>query len=168
MKPFSNDIKAIGKIDLTLKPRGRDKKGDIFLRSDLDKVIIKETILGHRAHTKETYSQREEIKMTKEIELVGDAFDEAASKVGKKIQSFDSKVKDLTDTTKKATSHVKRSSNDLLVSIEKLNKIADFEKLERLAQTLESICTSISSLSALEKSGQLAAVARSITESPTE
>lgn len=68
----------------------------------------------------------------------------------------------LTDKTKQATGRVRDASEKLASGIAKIEKIADFDRLERMVQMLERAATAMTVLADLESKGKLDRIAAAI------
>jgi hypothetical protein len=68
----------------------------------------------------------------------------------------------LTESIKKSSGTIKDSAHRLKDGLEKVEKIADFEKLEKMACTLERISNSLSILAELAEAGKLSRIIDSI------
>lgn len=168
MKPMQQE-KDLFKINdsyrlAKLTPHVIDRNGEGYLQSDVTKLIINEVITGIPSYSTQPYFKREFKNMNKELETAGQAFDDAFKIVSDKYLAFNDKTKEVKALTKKTGGEIRSAANDVAVSIEKIDKLADFAKLERMADTLERIAGALTTLSAIDENGSLSGVIQSITK----
>jgi hypothetical protein len=137
-------------------PAGQDKNGLYWKQEDVTKGLVNEINLGN------AFQIRKEKQMNEKIKYAVDVVDDLNSMFEKSINNLIEKENKLSEVAKKASGNVRNSANDLLNGLLKIEKTADFNRLERYVELLERASVAISTLAELEKTGKLEKIAASI------
>lgn len=78
------------------------------------------------------------------------------------MREFQENERHIATSVKKSSGSIRDSAEKLKNGLEKVQKAADFEKLESMADTLERISKSLSTLAELEDSGKLNKIIKSV------
>ena len=139
-----------------VKPSGQDKGGVYWKKEDIQDGIVNEINTGN------TFQNRRAKQMSEKIKEATEVIDDLNKLFDKAVSNLVEKENKLTEVAKKASGNVRNSANDLLNGLLKIEKTADFNRLERYVELLERVSVSISTLAELEKTGKLEKIAASI------
>jgi len=139
-----------------LKPVSYDRNGAMWDREEVRGAVAENIKAGDR-HL--NISRKNMQKTTKEAKKEVDAF---TGELIRSIENMSKKQKELEEVAKKASGSVRRSARDLSDGLIKIQKEADFDKLERYTELLERCASAMDSLAKLEKSGTLEKIASAI------
>lgn len=145
------DLAAIG-----IRPVKIDRYGPCFDKRDADKAILGGVIGGW-------YFQRRVRNL--ETSLIKDAIQDTekmAKEFNLAIDKFLAVEGQLVDQSKKVAGSVRESSERLAQGIARVEKAANFDRLERYVILLERAAQAMSILADLEKSGKLEKIAGAI------
>jgi hypothetical protein len=141
--------------DIKIKPAGYDKLGPLFAKEDIEKIILQDVIQGTHFITRRK-------KMNDQIKEAVKSVEEETKIFTHAISNFQQQEQTLAELTKKATGSVRKSANELAEGLLKVEKMADFNKLERYVALLERAAIAFDSLAELEKTGKLEKIALAI------
>jgi gas vesicle protein len=134
---------------------GHDRGGAIFSKVASLKVVSK------RIKNQEYFNSRAK-NMKKDIDSASDLIEESFNRMGTSLDRLPLKESDTADKIKKVSGKVRASTSQLSDGLAKIEKLANFDRMEKYVLLLERAATAIESLSALEKSGKLDKIASSI------
>lgn len=140
----------------TLKPVGYDRKGPMWRKDDLDKVILQE--IQHS----NSYQNRRAKNVATSIEEATEIVNETTKLFSAAVSALSAKHSHLEETAKKVSGSVREQADKLASGLSRVEKAADFDKLERYVILLERAATAFSTLADLEKTGKLEKIAASI------
>ena len=138
-----------------LQPDAYDKHGPGWQRETVTKATAKQIESG-------TYFLKRAKRMTTEIINADDLTKSAITNLGASLDSLLSLEENITAKTKRITGKIKDSSEKLSGGLLKIEKQANFDKLEKYVELLERADNAIASLAKLEASGQLEKIASAI------
>lgn len=141
---------------VTLKPVGYDRKGPMWSKDDLDKVILQE--IQHS----NSYQNRRAKTVATGIEEATEIVTETTKLFSSAVSALSAKQSHLEETAKKVSGSVREQADKLASGLSRIEKAADFDKLERYVVLLERAATAFSTLADLEKTGKLEKIAASI------
>lgn len=137
---------------------GADKHGDLFLKKGVEATCLNELAIK----SKDNVFNRKVKSMTNVLKEANEIFEIEVGKISSTIDKLNDSQSKLEGNTKKAIGKVKNSVHELAGSMQKVDKLADFEKLDRYATTLERIASSLAAISELEKAGKLDAIIKAL------
>ena len=129
-------------------PVRQDKKGLMWRQSDVHESVVK------HIHTNNYFKRRAKI-MTKELEDAKNLIDESTSFLETSIEKLLKTENHLMDQSKKVSGSVRKSAHDLMTGMAAIEKMANFDKLERYVVLLERTASAMTILSELDKDGKL-------------
>lgn len=138
-----------------LKPVKTDKRGPMYLKSDVDGTILR-TICA------EQYFYMRVPIMTADAQKAIDATETAMKKFSETIDRFFEIETKVITSSKRASGALKDASERLGQGIARVEKAADFDRLERYVGLLERAETAMRGLAELEASGRLEKIADAI------
>jgi len=105
-------------------------------------------------------------RLTLKVGYMSDYIEEAEDLAKKALASFDvtsdelhKREEALVALSKKTSGSIRRSCNDLAGGLKKLEASANFDRLERLATTLEKAADAVETLAKLDQEGKLGRIA---------
>ena len=142
-------------MDIGLKPHAIDKHGVIYKRQDVDESCLKMI-------KTETYFCRGAKNMTIDAEKAIELTDDVTERFSKSLDRLTATHQKFSDKSKKASGDVRDAANKLAEGLIKIEKVANFERLERYVELLERAAQAMSVLAELEKNGKLEKIANAI------
>lgn len=131
-----------------IAPVSVDRHGPMFALSDINAMVIGEISLG-------IHFQRRARTMTKQIEEATQIVEGATALFSKSFDRFMDAEKRAAEAAKLASGRVRKSANELHEGIQKIDKVANFDKLERQVAILERAAKAMQLLADLDRSGDL-------------
>lgn len=141
---------------MSLQPVRFDKEGPMYLKSDVQKYVINETLLNNG------YLRRLSMNNAKHITEVAEIMDDSFEIFDAAYDRMRTKCDSISDQSKKTSGAVRDAANKLADGLVKVEKAADFTKLERYADLLERCAAAMTVLAELEQSGKLNKIAQSL------
>ena len=139
-----------------LKPSGYDKKGPMYKKGELNKLILQEI------QCSDNYQNRRAKTVATSIEEATETVTDTTKLFSSAVSALASKQLHLEETAKKVSGSVREQADKLASGLAKVEKAADFDKLERYVVLLERAALAFSTLADLEKTGRLEKIAASI------
>ena len=149
-----NAVDEIRKIKL--RASGQDKHGLYFDKLNVMMVVLQEVLENRQLF------MRKRKKMNTQIKDAVNSVDSEIQMFATAIDSLEQKERELAELTKKTSGSVRKSANELAEGLIKVEKMADFSKLERYVGLLERAALAFDSLAELEKTGKLEKIALAI------
>ena len=150
MKSLEYAMENIG-----IKPARYDKKGPMYLRSQLIDVVIKETQLG-------IHTPKREKTMADNIDCASDEIKSATAKFEKVFSRMVEVENAASAEAKKVSGNIRKAADDLASGLLKVQKTADFASLERHVSLLERAASALTVLADLDKDGRLEKLIKSM------
>lgn len=100
--------------------------------------------------------------MTTDFDTAAKLMEEAEQRLSKNMQNMFLRETALADLTKKVGGQVRKAGNDLAEGLAKVEKAANFDRLERYVALLERAAQAMQTLADLENSGKLERIAAAI------
>ena len=97
--------------------------------------------------------------MISDLEKASNKIDQAVELYGEKLDCFLDMEKKFSESSKKASAGVRDASQKMADGLAKIERIANFDRLERMVDLLERAEKAISSLSELDSTGRLEKIA---------
>ena len=147
-------MKTLGK---PLTPLFTDKQGHAFKNEDVRSLIFGYVMADN-------YFYRMAKKMTTDTEIAIQKTDEVTNGFNKSLDKFLAMQTQITEASKKASGNIRDSAEKLAQGLAKIEKTANFDRLERYVILLERASIAIESLAELEKSGRLEKIANALSK----
>ena len=138
-----------------LTPIFIDKLGPAFKNEDVRSLIFGYVMA-------ENYFYRMAKKMTTDTEKAIQKTDEVTEGFEKSLNKFFAMQTQITEASKKASGNIRDATEKLSHGLLKIEKTANFDRLERYVILLERASVAIESLAELEKNGRLEKIANAI------
>ena len=138
-----------------IEPDGQDKTGVFFHVDKIHDYIYKAVLT-------EQFFERRNRTMSKDIDKATDLIDQSRKSLNIAINKLMETEKGVAESTKKVSGLVRATTQSLAQGIAKIEKQANFDRLERYVELLERANAAMSSLADLEKSGRLEKIAGAI------
>lgn len=139
-----------------IKPDGIDKDGMYFKQSSLN-IFTANVIL-----TSNKFQNTKAIKMSEKMNEATQVITETTTLFDNAINNMLEKEEELSKVSKKVSGNVRNAANDLSNGLLKIEKTADFNRLERYVELLERASTALSVMADLEKNGKLEKLANAL------
>ena len=97
--------------------------------------------------------------MNQDISTATELTNEAFALFGKSLDALLEREKEIVETTKKVSGQVRDATQKLSEGLAKIEKVANFDRLERLVNLLERSSTAMTALAELDAAGKLAKIA---------
>ena len=134
---------------------GQDSKGIFYKADDVLNLIL------NSIKTNQYFENRGK-KMSKDLEKATKLVDESMEGFSRSIDKLVATENRMVDATKKVSTKVRETTQKLSEGLAKIEKQANFDRLERYVILLERASAAIESLAVMEKSGKLDKIATAI------
>ncbi|MDP3303615.1 MAG: hypothetical protein Q8S46_05635 [Methylotenera sp.] len=138
-----------------IKVHHTDKEGPAFLKSDVDKAVMGLILV-------DDFFEGRAKKMATDVERAVERTEEFTNGFSTAIDKFSALEQKLSSETKRVTGNVRDASEKLASGLAKVEKSANFDRLEKYVLLLERAANAMHSLAELEASGKLEKIAASI------
>jgi len=138
-----------------LKPVAVDKHGPMYDRQDVNDMVVKQIGVN------DYFSMRVK-KMTQDSEKAKELVDQATDNFDVAIERMLKKNGMLEAETKKTSGNLRATAQKLSEGLTRIERAANFDRLERYVELLERAERAMSSLAELEKSGKLEKIAAAV------
>lgn len=142
--------------NVRMKVAGYDREGPMFAKDDIIKVLLNDVMSG------DAFFMNMRKKMNTQIKDAVNSVEEETKMFVNAIDNLRRQEHDLAESTKKVSGSVRKAANELGEGLLKVEKMADFNKLERYVALLERAALAFESLAELEKTGKLEKIALAI------
>jgi hypothetical protein len=132
-----------------LFPVGQSSKGLSWSKEQVDVMIVNEINLEIG------FFSRRAKNMSEDFEKATKAINESTAMLDAAMNHLKEKEAALSEHSKKVSGGVRKSANDLFTGMAAIEKMANFDKLERYVLLLERTATALTTLSDLDKAGKL-------------
>jgi hypothetical protein len=139
-----------------VKALGQDKQGLYFDQFDVEMVVLQEVMAN------DNYFMRTRKRMNTQIKEAVNSVEAETKMFVNAIGNLRQQEEQLAELTKKTSGTVRKSANELAEGLIKVEKMADFTRLERYVALLERAALAFDSLAELEKTGKLEKIALAI------
>lgn len=93
--------------------------------------------------------------MAQQFEAATSVLAETHDRFNHMLEQLMATERNMSDQTKKVSGNVRKAANELGEGLMRINKTADFDKLERYVQLLERAAAAMTDLAELENTGKL-------------
>ena len=138
-----------------LKVYKYDKDGPSYLASDVNNVAIG-FILA------ENYFLRRLHSMATDLEKAEEKIDQMTKVYSSKIDEFLEMEKNLVEHTRRTSGTVRDSTEKLAQSLARVEKAANFDRLEKYVELLERTAVAMKALADLEEDGKLSKISNAL------
>jgi hypothetical protein len=145
----------MGTIEELIKPAIYDKRGPGYTREHIDGAC-KKLIMS------DNYFYRMAKQMTIDAEKAIELSDDVERRFSESLARFTATERRFSEESKKAGGNIRDAANKLADGLAKIEKTANFDRLERYVELLERAAKAIDLLSELDKSGRLSKIAEAI------
>ena len=135
-----------------LKPAGYDKEGPYFKSSDTAVMVVKQITIG-------TYFNNRSKKMSNDIKNAEMLLDQSTASVEAACARLLKSENKLAEGSKKVSGSVRSSAEKLSAGLARIEKLANFDRLERYVDLLERAEKAMSILAELDQNGKLEKIA---------
>jgi hypothetical protein len=135
-----------------LKPIGQDRHGLVWSKEGVHNECAADINLG-------TYFQRRTKTMATDFEAATTICDNATALFGRSMESMLSAESSMAAAAKKSSGNIRKAADDLAQGLAKVEKTANFDRLEKYVGLLERAATAMNLLAELEKTGRLDKIA---------
>jgi hypothetical protein len=140
---------------LGIEPVGYDKEGPQYSQATVDAHVVKAILI-------EDYFKKVTKRMNADIKTAIDLTEEADKRFASALDAFTKTHIDFSNSAKKASSSVRTAADTMAAGLARVEKAANFDRLERMVDLLERAAAAMSTLAEMEKSGQLAKLSEAI------
>lgn len=157
MKYLTSKIDEAGNIDAKLKPAASIRNEHYYTNYDVALTIANEICTETNAYfTRRTKMNRDDLNKAKE------QVESATAKLTGAIDQLTSKINELSEKTKTISSKTRDTAQKLNEGLIKIEKQADFTKLEQRVELLERAGKALNALAKLEQNGSLQKITQSL------
>ena len=135
-----------------IRPVLIDSQGPAYSSDDINTYVANDINNG-------TYFTRRIKNMTPDYKAAAEVLGEAKQLFDRNQDAMLKSMNALQDNTKKASGNIRKAADDLMQGLAKVEKLANFDRLERYVDLLERAASAMSILADLEKSGKLDKIA---------
>jgi hypothetical protein len=140
---------------IILEPAGYDKEGPLYSQKDVRKGVLGMIDAN-------TYFTKRAKRMSKDIDGAASLMNSATKVYNTAINRMIETEERLTESTKQVSSKVREAADKLGSGLARVEKQANFDRLERYVELLERAESAFSALAELEKSGKLEKIAQAV------
>ena len=137
-------------------PVGKDKDGDIFSTRGVYKDVAKEI------NSDTGYFNRRAEMVNEDLDKANDLIEKSFERLGNSLGKLIYAEKNAAEGVKKISGKVRDSTQKLSDGLSKIEKLANFDRLEKYVLLLERADKAISSLAKLEETGKLQKIAAAV------
>jgi hypothetical protein len=139
-----------------LRPAGYDKHGPKWLRSDVEKAVVRRILSSSDYFTYRAKQMNDDVAKATEIT------EGATKRFSQVLHEFDKTHVEFSNSAKKASSSVRVAADAMASGLLKIERTANFDRLERMVGLLERAATAMTTMAELEKGGQLKKISEAI------
>ena len=146
MKPFA--LSKSTSIVPRIKAAKYDRHGAMYPTEEVNAYIAQEINQGNHIHQRET-------SMAQHFEQAASVLDETHARFNHALDQLMATEKNMSDQTRKVSGNIRKAANELGEGLMRIQKTAEFDKLERYVQLLERAAHAMTCLAELENTGRL-------------
>ena len=140
---------------LMIAPAKYDRHGPLYRQSDVEHAVITHILI-------EDYFTGVAKSMNSDVYKAIEITEDANKRFSTVISAFNKTHTEFSDSAKKASSTVRTAADTMAAGLSKIEKAANFDRLERMVILLERAATAMHTLAEMEKSGQLQKLSEAI------
>jgi hypothetical protein len=141
--------------DARLRVARVDRHGPAFVKSDVIKVIV-------TAIENDKYFFRRVKDMSKDVDDAASRISEMTANYSRALSDFFDLEAQLSGQTKKVSGSIKDAAEKIGQGIQRVEKAANFDRLEKYVSLLERAAAAMRDLSEIESSGKLDKIANAL------
>lgn len=142
---------------MELKSVGFDKKGNrLYSRNDCEKIVVK------YIKSKDRFFYRKAKSMTQDLIDATELTSVAVSNFSDQLNKLIAVENNFSALSKRASGSVRDAADKLANGLSKIEKSANFDRLENYVSLLERAASAMNTLAELEKNGKLEKIALAI------
>ena len=139
-----------------ISPLGQDKNGPMWGLGELDGVCAADILIG-------TYFERRTRNfMTQDFEKATQVCDNVTKLFGASLDHMLAAEVKIAEAAKKTSGSVRKAADDLHSGLQKIEKVANFDRLDKIVSVLERAAAALTVLAELEKDGKLERIANAV------
>lgn len=138
-----------------IKPAGYDKSGPKFTQRSVNDFNLKQIKTN-------TFFEKQAKPMTTDLDKATALVDKATENYDKALFAMGASMARIEGETKKHSGKLRDTTQKLSDGLARIEKIANFDRLERYVELLERAEKAMSALAELEKSGKLEKIAAAV------
>ena len=138
-----------------LKPVTQDSKGLGWDKAQVRNYCAADIVIG-------TYFERRTKTMATDFEKASAICDDVTKLFDRSFERMLASEEALVVAAKKTSGNVRKAADDLAQGLAKVEKTANFDRLERYVSMLERAATAMAALAELEKTGKLEKIANAL------
>jgi hypothetical protein len=134
------------------QPDRFDRRGGLYSRTTIERGIVRAINAGS------FFKGKAKVK-AEDIDSATSLLDEANDRFSRSLDRFVNLQKEIADASKKASADIRKATDSLAQGLARLEKVINFNQLERNVELLERAAKAIDMLAALHMSGKLEKIA---------
>lgn len=138
-----------------IKPVGQDRYGEKWDAAQVNKFVAGDILAGN-------HIERRAKDMATDFEKATQIVDDSAAMFKKAHDVMMAAQEKASDAAKKTSSQIRDAANKLADGLQRVEKAANFDKLERYVALLERAAAAMTTLAELEKDGKLERIANAV------
>lgn len=138
-----------------IKPVGQDRYGEKWDAKEVSQFVAGDILAGN-------HMERRAKDMTVDFEKAAKVSEDAMAMFDKAHKSMMAAQERASEAAKKTSGQVREAANKLSDGLQRIEKTANFDKLERYVTLLERAATAMQTLAELEKDGKLERIANAV------
>ena len=142
-------------IDLGVQPVGYDRHGPKYLLEDVINTVI------NQINTNNYFTQWSK-DMSSDVTKATEITQDATKRFNVVLDDFKKTHMDFSDNAKKASSSVRVAADAMAAGLLKIERTANFDRLERMVGLLERAAVAMTTMADLQKGGQLKKISEAI------
>ena len=141
-----------------ISPAGIDRHGPYWTRQQVDKAAIVVILTGEGQGSIPNRERRMTLDINKASDITGEAVEKFSARLNDLVKVSDRFV----ENSKKASGSVRDATQKLADGLTKIEKAANFNRLEHYVELLERAEKAMTSLAELDSSGKLEKIAAAL------
>ena len=146
------------KIPAGLNPVTQDRKGPGWDPAEVREYCAADIVNGTH------FQKRVKNFMTQDFEKAAKVCDEATKMFNASFNHMRAAEEKISEAAKKTSGNVRKAANELHSGLQKIERLANFDRLERTVSVLERAAAALTVLAELEKSGKLERIASAVSK----
>lgn len=139
----------------SIRPIKQDSKGLHWSQDDISTLCAADINTG-------TYFQRRAKSMTQDFAKATEVCDDAIKLFQRSIDSLVEAQGRISEVSKRTSGNVRKAADDLQSGLNRIEKVASFDRLDRAVTVLERAAAALTILAELEKDGKLERIANAV------
>ena len=135
------------------KPDKVDRQGALYKKERIDRLLAAMIARGDGL-------QRKARHMSTDLDKASSIVDEALKRFSEKADALQKQEEAFVESSKKVSGAVRDATQKLADGLARIEKVANFDRLERLVDLLERAQQAITALSELDQAGRLERIAQ--------